>query len=225
MHSLFLHVNSKCVSLCALSSHVWLWRHAVPPERDREHNYCLTTPCSRQRGACQVRKWSQIYVSGHFLCIPKCDLLKGAHLLRVQHIPGGGWRRDGEEGEEGAGSSGVFPFAHVPWRGPGPGHATLLHSRAAAQQSAGGQSIHCGRQSHLQRLLEQPFRSAKELPCLLPSYEQLQRGEWLSSATSGAADLPALNPPAAYISIQSNAPAAVNGVNEYLYLLMPWLTV
>lgn len=52
--------------VCVLSSHVWLRRHALPPEWDREHNYCPTAPCSRQRGTCQVRRWSQMCVSDLF---------------------------------------------------------------------------------------------------------------------------------------------------------------
>lgn len=97
----------------------------------------------------------------------------------VQHIPSGGWRRVAEEGEEGAGISGLFPSTHVPRWSPGQGHATLLHSRAAPQQPARGQSLHRGGQSHLQRLLEHASGSTQELPGLLPSYEQLQRGKSL----------------------------------------------
>lgn len=169
------------VFLCVLSSHIWLRRHAVPPEWDREHNYCPSATSPRKRGSCQVRKSSQMYILDGFFFYTKHGLLKVHIRTCVQYVPGGGWRGDREESEEGAGASGVFPTAHVPRWGAGPGHATLLHSRAATQQPPGGQSLHCGRQSHLQRLLEQPFGSTQKLPCLLPGYEQLQRGEWTNS--------------------------------------------
>jgi len=136
-----------------------------------------------------------------FLFMRSMAFLRCASALCVQYIPGGDWRGDCEESKERVGASGVFPIAHVARRGAGPGHSTLLHSRAATQQPPRGQSLHCGRQSHLQRLLEQPFGPTQKLPCLLPGYEQLSRGEWLLTPTSCAADLAALH---VHSSVQNN---------------------
>lgn len=95
----------------------------------------------------------------------------------VQHVPGGGGGGNREEGEAGAGASGLLPVAHAAQCGPGAGFTALLRRRDAAKQPAGGQPLHCGRQPHLQRLLEQPTGPPQELPGLLPGDEQLQRGE------------------------------------------------
>lgn len=181
-HTEVRHVG---VCFCVLSSHVWLRRHAVSPQWDRKHNYCPVAPGPRQRGTRQVRTSSQMcFVNTEH------DLLKASSPY-VQYISGSCWRGNGEESEEGVGASGVFPAAHVPRWGAGPGNTTLLHGRAATQQPPRGQSLHGGRQSHLQRLLEQPSGPTQKLPCLFPGHEQLQRGECLLSPSSGAADVAA----------------------------------
>lgn len=60
------------VCFCLLSSHVWLRRHAVPPQWDRKHNYCPAAPGPRQRGTRQVRTSSQMCV----LWIPNMTYMK-----------------------------------------------------------------------------------------------------------------------------------------------------
>lgn len=170
----FFLTRVLCVRV--ISAHIWLWRHAIPPERDWKHHYCPAAPRPRERSTCQVMKTFQMPVS-NLGNICNSVLKSPPSPSSVQYIPGGGWRGDRKEGEEGAGASGVFSIAYVPWWGAGPWYATLLHGRAAPQQPARSQPLHCGGQSYLQRLLEQPFGPTQKLPCLLPGNEQLQRGE------------------------------------------------
>lgn len=169
--------NVKSVCFCVSSAPTFDYGDMPSPLSETESTITVLLRPAQGRGA-PVRSGNHLKCTYQILFSTKHGLLK-VHPHCVQYVPGGGWRGNRQESEKRAGASGVFPTAHVPRRGPGPRHTALLHSRAATQQPARGQSLHCGWQSHLQRLLEQPFGSTQELSCLLPGYEQLQRGEWL----------------------------------------------
>lgn len=166
--------TSECA--CVSTAPTFDYGDMPSPLSETESTITVLLRPAQGRGA-PVRSGNQICLLLLFI-LYKTWLIKGVHRF-IQYIPGGGWRGDRKKSKEGAGTSGLFPASLVPRRSPGPGRATLLHSRAAAQQPARGQSLHSGWQSHVQRLLEQPSGSTQKLPCLLPSYEQLQRGEWL----------------------------------------------
>lgn len=72
-HSFNISVFSFFIlfSLPIWSTHLWLWRHAISTEWDREHYYRVAASCPRPRCPSQVRLTSML----HAACFKEASLL------------------------------------------------------------------------------------------------------------------------------------------------------